>query len=144
IVDLFGLYGDSGAGYTPITPTRFVDTRAGATDSALHGQVQPDVPVKFTVAGIDGVPGSATAVSFNLTAVGPVGDGSVGAFPCGAAPALVSIVDALAGTTVATNVVVALDDGGNVCLVASAPVDVPVDVTGSFGSSGAKYVASRP
>ena len=29
LVDLFGLYQPEGAGYRPLTPTRFVDTRAG-------------------------------------------------------------------------------------------------------------------
>jgi hypothetical protein len=144
IVDVFGLYGNSGSGYTPLTPTRFVDTRPGAPASALHGALAPNVQVKFKVAGVNGVPASATAVSFNLTAVSPQSDSFVTAYPCTASPPLVSNLNALDGSTVANNVVVALDASGSVCLVSNAAVDVLVDVTGSFGSGGSRYFASTP
>jgi hypothetical protein len=144
IVDVFGLYGTNGSAYTPLTPTRFVDTRPGATGSAVTNRLTANAPVKVKVAGVAGVPGNATAVSFNLTAVEPDTDVYVTAYPCSSSPPLVSNVNALAGTTVANNVVVALDNAGSVCLVASAGVDVLVDVTGSFGSAGSKYYATTP
>jgi hypothetical protein len=143
IIDLFGLYGATGSGYTPVTPSRFVDTRAGAT-SALHGSLAANTPVKFKVAGLNGVPSTATAVSFNLTAIAPQTDAFVAAYPCTASPPLVSNVNAPAGSIVANDVVVALDSTGSVCMVASAPTDVAVDVTGSFGTGGDDYVAQTP
>ncbi|HKA05488.1 MAG TPA: hypothetical protein VKD67_14230 [Acidimicrobiales bacterium] len=144
IVDLFGLYGSNGSGYTPLTPTRFVDTRPGASGSALTTRLSPNAPATVKVAGVAGVPANAAAVSFNLTAVAPDNDVFVAAYPCSGSPALVSNVNALAGTTVANNVVVALDSSGSICLLANTGVDVLVDVTGSFGSGGSRYYASTP
>ncbi len=143
IVDLFGLYGPSGSSYTPITPTRFVDTRPGAT-SPLHGMLTPNVPVAVKIAGVGAVPASATAVSFNLTAVQPTADVYVSAYPCAATPPVVSNINALAGSIVANGVVVDLDDSGSVCVVANAPVHLVLDVTGSFGPTGTRYIASTP
>jgi hypothetical protein len=144
IVDLFGLYGPNGSGYTPLTPTRFVDTRPGATGSAIPARLAANVPGKVKVAGVGGVPANATAVEFNLTAVAPDNDVFVTAYPCSATPPLVSNLNALDGTTVANNVVVALDNTGSVCLVANSGVDLLVDVTGSFGTGGSRYYATTP
>jgi hypothetical protein len=90
------------------------------------------------------VPANATAVSFNLTAVEPDTDAFVTAYPCSSSPPLVSNVNALAGTTVANDVVVALDGSGSVCLVSNTSLDVLVDVTGSFSASGSRYFATTP
>jgi hypothetical protein len=142
VVDLFGLYGPAGAAFSPLTPTRVVDTRPGAA-SALHGELVPNTPVAVKMAGVNGVPLTATAVSFNLTAIDPGADVYVSAFPCGPPP-LVSNVNTPAGSIVANGVVVALDASGSVCLVANAPVDIALDVTGSFGPTGARYLAQTP
>src|SRR5204863_239611 len=90
---------------TPSAPKRFVDTRAGATGSAVPNRLTANTPVKVKVAGVGGVPANATAVSFNLTAVEPDTDVYVTAYPCASSPPLVSNVNALAGTTVANDVV---------------------------------------
>ena len=85
VVDVFGLYRTGGGdGYTPITPTRLVDTRAGAPASALRGALAANTPVTVKVAGTAGVPAGATAVSFNLTAVQPKAAVYVAAYPCAA------------------------------------------------------------
>jgi hypothetical protein len=144
LVDVFGLYGSGGSGYTPITPTRLVDTRPGATTSAVHGALVADTPVTVEVAGTPGVPADATAVSFNLTAVLPKTAVYVAAYPCGRTPPTVSNLNALAGTVVANRVVVDLDAGGAVCVLANGAVDVVVDVTGSYGSGGNRYTPSTP
>jgi hypothetical protein len=144
LVDLFGLYGSNGSGYAPITPTRLVDTRAGAPASALRGALVADTPVKVKVAGTPGLPADATAVSFNLTAVLPKSAVYVAAYPCDSTPPTVSNVNALAGTVVANRVVVDLDASGSMCLVANGSVDVLVDVTGGYGSGGVRYTPSTP
>jgi hypothetical protein len=143
VVDLFGLYGPTGAGYSPLTPTRFVDTRAGAA-SALHGALKANAPVKVRIAGVNGVPATATAAVFNLTAVDPATDVYLSAYPCGATPPVVSSLNAPAGSVVANEVVVALDATGSVCVVANASVDMVLDVSGSFGPGGASYVPQTP
>ena len=144
VVDLFGLYRATGAGYTPMTPSRLVDTRPGATSSVLHGALVANTPVTVKVAGTGGVPANATAASFNLTAVLPKVAVYVTSYPCDATPPVVSNLNALAGTIVANRVIVDLDDTGSVCLVANGTVDLVLDVTGSFGPAGAKYTPSTP
>src|SRR5205814_221016 len=141
---LFGFYESQGSGYRPMTPTRFVDTRAGATVSQLRGALSANTPVTVKVAGTSGVPQSATAVSFNLTAISPRADVYVSAYPCNAQPPLVSNLNGPAGTIVANRVVIALDDTGSVCLVANQTVDVVLDVTGSYGPDGSRYTAETP
>ncbi len=144
LVDLFGLYGGAGSGYTPITPTRLVDTRAGAPTSAVRGALAANTPVTVKVAGAAGVPATATAVSFNLTAAQPGAAVYVAAYPCSGTVPTVSNVNALAGTTVANRVVVDLDASGSMCLVANGTVDVIVDITGSYGAGGSEYTPSTP
>ncbi len=144
VVDLFGLYGANGAGYTPMTPSRLVDTRPGAAASALRGALVADTPVTVKVAGTAGVPAGATAVSLNLTAVLPKVAVYVAAYPCTATAPVVSNVNALAGSIVANRVVVDLDASGSVCVVANGAVDLVIDVTGSYGPGGSRYTASTP
>jgi hypothetical protein len=144
VVDVFGVYGSGGSGYTPITPTRLVDTRPGAAASALRGALVANTPATVKVAGANGVPANATAVSFNLTAVLPTTAVYVTAYPCSATPPTVSNLNALAGTIVANRVVVDLDATGSLCLVANGGVDVVVDITGSYGGGGSRYTPSTP
>ena len=143
IVDVFGLYGANGSGYTPITPNRVVDTRPGAA-SARHGALVADVPVTVKLAGTPGVPAGATAASFNLTAISPRADVYVAAYPCGSSPPLVSNINAPAGSIVANRVVVDLDGSGSVCIVANGAVDIVLDVTGSYGPGGLRYTPETP
>jgi hypothetical protein len=144
LVDVFGLYGATGSGYTPITPTRLVDTRTGAPASALRGGLAANTPVTVKVAGTPGVAADATAVSFNLTAVLPKAAVYLAAYPCNSTPPVVSNLNALAGAVVANRVVVDLDATGSMCLVANGTVDVVVDVTGSYGTGGSRYTPSNP
>ncbi len=61
IVDVFGYYGGGGAPTTVISPTRVLDTRAGAP----LGQGETRT---IDIAGVNGVPPNATSVIANFTA----------------------------------------------------------------------------
>lgn len=134
IVDVFGyMVPGTNGGFTPSTPFRWTDTRqrywtdlnAGLDGRRLNaGEV-----IELDIAGNRGVPPSARAVSFNLTAADALASGFVTAFPCGAVP-YTSNVNYPAGGAVANGATVALSDSGTLCLYAWMPVHLILDVNG--------------
>ena len=105
--------------YHSLTPCRVADTRGAAgpilTDSGAFGST----PRNFTVKGVCGVPALAKAVSINVTAVGPTGQGFLTLFPAGTAQPGVSNLNYSAGEP-------ALGNGGIVPLGAAATLDLSV------------------
>jgi hypothetical protein len=61
----------SGASYVSLSPTRIVDSRLGLGVNVLHSKVAQT----FTVAGVNLIPASASAVSGNLTVTGQTRSG---------------------------------------------------------------------
>lgn len=98
--------GQEGTTYTPVTPTRVLDTRAGAP-------VGPGGTVTLDLTGQ--VPAGARAVVLNVTGVSPTAATYVTAYPGGARPA-VSSVNLRAGETRANHVTVAVSGGRTVDL----------------------------
>src|SRR6266566_4159768 len=96
--------------YTPVTPCRIIDTRLAG------GPIGPGAQRNFLAAssnysgqggfaGSCGVPfGPATAVAVNLVSVNPPGFGDLRAFPFGAAVPLASVLNYIAGNTVANGI----------------------------------------
>ncbi|MEZ5299033.1 MAG: S8 family serine peptidase, partial [Ilumatobacteraceae bacterium] len=124
LVDISGfLVPGEGAGYTPLSPARLWDTR---------GAVRPGGEQVITVSlGI-----TSTAVALNLTAVGPVADTYLTIWPaqhgCTAATRPeVSAVNVSTGG-VRPNSVIVDGSAGAVCVYASVPTDVIVDLSGRF------------
>jgi GDSL-like Lipase/Acylhydrolase family len=133
LVDLQGAFVPAGSGgrrFTPLgEPQRLADTRATGRTAVL------------SVA----VPEGADAVAVNLTAVDAVDFGFLTAFACGAHVPTVSNVNFRPGEPVAGNAFVPVGPGGTICVYASVPVDVIVDVTGTFASSGElAFVPAEP
>jgi hypothetical protein len=132
-------------GFVPQAPIRLLDTRDGSGTSHLKGLLSPNVPLVVPVSSA-GVPSSAAAVALNITAVAPTQDVYVQVAPCGQQP-LVSSLNARAQDTVANAGVVAVGDGDAVCVVANAPTDVLLDVTGWYaphrGSASAVVSPTR-
>ena len=85
---------------------------------------------ELPVVGRAGVPGSASAVVLNVTAVGGQARGYLTVFPCGSVRPNASSVNFGVGQTVANGVVARVGAGGKVCVFASAATDVVVDVNG--------------
>ena len=133
IVDVSGAYvaGDGGARFTPTTPARLVDTRAGGRLAA--GDV-------VTVA----VPTGASAATVNLTATGAAGAGFLTAYRCDQPRPLTSNVNYGTGQTVANLAVVPVGADGRLCVYASAATDVIVDLLGTAGAAGLRYQAAAP
>lgn len=131
---LVDVAGSLGAQFRGLTPQRLLETRTGPPRSAGSVTI-------VDVAGRAGVPGDATAVVLNVTAVDPRGPGFVSVFPCGADwrtfEPTTSSVNYIAGRTVANAVVSPLGTAGGtrdgaVCLFTSADAHLLVDVAGAF------------
>src|SRR5207237_22129 len=69
VADVMGWYSDgpgTGAGYTPLTPARILDTRDGT--GGFSSPLGPGGSLDLTVTGVGGVPASGvTAVVLNVT-----------------------------------------------------------------------------
>lgn len=121
VVDVTGQYRVAAPDrFAPMVPQRLWDSRNHhrlAADEVLH----LDVP-------------AATAAAINITTTATLIDGFVTAWPCNANPPVTSNVNTVAGATVANQAQVAVD--GGLCLRASTPTDMIVDLTGTYSPSG--------
>jgi hypothetical protein len=76
-------------------------------------------------------------VSVNLTATATTQPGYLTAYPCGGAVPVVSNVNFWQGETIAGAAFVPVGADGRVCVFSSTPVDVIIDLTGTFEDAGA-------
>ncbi len=137
LVDVFGyMVHSQETGFTPSAPFRWVDTRdrwSTAMNFGTSGQtVAANQTISIPLAGSRGVPATAKAVSFNITAVGGVDDGYLTAYPCGS-PTATSNLNFSANEAVANGAMVALSGNGALCVYASTAVHVIIDVNGWWG-----------
>jgi len=123
VVDITGFMSPSATqNFWPTTPFRLADTRASG--SMQRGEVRV-----IQVAGVNGVPAGATAVSANFAATGASAPGYVSAWPCGAQPTT-SVLNFEAGGAIANGAELPLSAAGTICVYVSSDVDVIVDVNG--------------
>ena len=128
IVDIQGVYRPgSGARYQPQSPTRLLDTRGGG-------------PV--TAARIS-LPGGSVAAALNVTALSG-GGGFVTVYPCDVGLPNTSNVNTGGGTPVANLVLARVAGNGQICLFASSPMNLIVDLQGVYGGGGALTAAAEP
>ncbi len=136
--------GPPGDAYTPLPPTRILDTRVSGAP------LQTGAAVALTVSGTATVPQSATAVVLNVTVTDNASAGYLGLYPTGGPLPLVSNLNWAAGETVANLVVVQVGVGGQVSIFdGGGPTAVIVDLQGYFspelsGSSQGSYVPLAP
>ena len=99
-------------------------------------QVEPGVDLQVPVLGVSGIPlTGVTAVSLNLTAVGPTAEGYVTVWPCGSTKPSTSNVNFVKNQIVPNAVISPVDSTGKVCIASSAGTHVVVDINGWFGST---------
>ena len=141
IADVAGWYAgnDAGAAFHPVDPVRLADTRAG-------GPVGPGGVLDVRIGGVGRVPGQATAVVLNVTAVGATGATDVRAYPTSGNPVpQVSNLNVVAGQTVANAVVVRVGQDGAVRLRnAQGSVHLVVDLAGWWAPTGDGWDISWP
>lgn len=127
----------SGGVHVLTRPVRVADTRE------LPGKLGAGRMLAIPVAGANGVAPDASAALVTITAAEPCAPVYVVAFPCGAPVPATSVLNAGVATTVA-NAALVLLGGGALCIVASQPTDVLVDLTGWIGSAGALATPIAP
>lgn len=122
VVDLQGVFVSDGTGarMTPLTtPRRLADTReTGRSDTVV-------VDVGSAV--------DAVAVNLGAARAGEVG--FLSASSCGD-PELAANVNYAPGPALSASAIVPVDDDGTFCVFTSSPVDVVVDLTAEFSSTG--------
>jgi hypothetical protein len=145
--------------YSPLTPTRICDTRAGnpsdlsgtaaqcnGTDDA-GSTLSAGSTLPIEVAGFFGVPADASAVVLNVTVVGPAAPGFLTVFPTGAARPTASNLNYTAGSSVPNLVEVGTGTGGEVSIYSLAQANVVVDLEGYVAptaAGGGRGRALRP
>src|SRR5262245_47135094 len=115
----------SGPEYIPITPCRVSDSRSGAP---LPGGALTNV----TMTGTCGVPAGAVAADLNFTIVGPVAAGHLTVFPTNGTAPGASLVNFVAGQTIANAADIKLGAGGVISAQPLVTTNLVVDVYGYF------------
>ena len=134
VVDVMGYYAAGPpvrGGYTPIDPTRFMDTRRpgdGYVVDPATGQ-----PLCLVV-DRSGIPASAEAVVANVTVTAPTNNGFVTVWPDTAPQPLASSLNYVTGQTVANAVTVGLGASGGLAFYTRFPAQLVLDVAGWFSS----------
>ena len=137
LVDITGWLGPSGSSrFSPIGPTRVVDTRTGTGGVRLAPGATMSVDLSAAV------PAGTTAVALNATAVGASASAFLTVYPCGPVPST-STVNYVAGEVRPNNTIVGLTNG-RVCVYSDAATDVLLDLTGAFGPTGLSYKPTAP
>jgi hypothetical protein len=121
------------AKFFTVTPCRLLDTRSSDGGGALS----VNQTKTLSVLGLCGIPGTATSIVGNLTAVSPTGSGSLTLVPANAGVTGTSSVSFNVGNTRASQALVGLSGVGSRAFtirngLTSGTVDVIVDVTGYF------------
>ncbi|MCU1399720.1 MAG: hypothetical protein JWN62_2829 [Acidimicrobiales bacterium] len=130
VVDLQGAFVPSGGlRLNTLSPTRLADTR-------VSGRADPLVVA---------VPSGAAGAVVNLTAVGAAIPGYLVAYPCDSKVPDTSNLNFIAGAAVAGSAFVPIGPSATLCVHANVPVDVIVDLEGTFTNGGAlRFQAATP
>ena len=131
VVDLQGVFveGASGAQLRPAAPQRVADTRQSGRADVVRIATPTD----------------ATAVAVTLTATGADRRGNLRAYPCDGSAPTVSNTNFGPRESVASAAFVPTGGTDEICVAASSPVDVVVDLTGTFvdaASDGLAFVSA--
>jgi hypothetical protein len=133
IFDVVGWFASSATSFTPLTPSRILDTRNGT--GGVSAKVGPASAVDVGVTGVGGVPPSGVgAVVLNVTVTEPTDQSWLTVFPAGQLLPLASNLNFVAGENVPNLVVAKVGTGGKVTVYNSAgSTHVIFDVVGWFG-----------
>ena len=151
IFDVTGYFlaDDTGATFSPLAPVRVLDTR-GPTPIGLSGTFANSVPRTLTIAGTNGVPLSATAITGNLTVTQQSAAGYLAITRDPTADPATSTLNFPVSDNRANGVFAPLDGSGALSIVykatAGAHTHVILDVTGYFvpGTAGLRFVPLNP
>jgi hypothetical protein len=120
--------------YFAVAPCRVADTRNAPGPSGGPALAANTVRT-FPVAGICGIPSSATAVAINVAVFLPSNDGDLRVYPAGGTAPLASAINFRADIVRANNAIVPLGTGGQIsvqCDMPSGSTHFFFDVYGYF------------
>ncbi|MGB2569263.1 right-handed parallel beta-helix repeat-containing protein [Micromonospora citrea] len=133
-----------GALYTPVAPTRLLDTRA-AIGTATTTAVPPKGELVLPVPSVGGVPaGDITALVLNVTVTRPTASGFITVYPDGGTLPGSSNVNFVANETVPNLVSVPMGDGIRFRNTSSGTVHLVADLQGFHGRQGAGFKPLSP
>ena len=126
--------------FTPVTPTRLLDTRDGVKPAANSS-------TDLQVTGMAGVPANATAIVLNTTATQATAAGFITVYPTGETRPVASNLNLMMGQTQANLVTVKVGAGGSVSMYTEGGAHMIADVFGYYapatGTAG-RYTALPP
>jgi hypothetical protein len=126
IVDVTGVFDTTATSqlrFTPVTPTRMVDTRIGTGGWRGHLGVGQTIE-------IGAAPDAATAVTGTITIVNPGVDGYLTGSVCGRPVGETSSVNGARSSVMANSLTVGLSPGGNLCINSLVASHTLFDTTG--------------
>ncbi|MFB7176984.1 PKD domain-containing protein [Streptomyces sp. NPDC056257] len=135
----------AGNEFTPHTPTRLLDTRAGI--GAPAKKVPAFGTARIKVGGAAQIPAGVTAVALNVTVTNPSKDGHVRVYAEGGEVPTTSNVNYTPGQTVPNMVIASVGQNGYVDIYnhGAGELDLIADVTGYFSKSAASgYTSLNP
>ncbi|MCU1361999.1 MAG: hypothetical protein JWN99_3288, partial [Ilumatobacteraceae bacterium] len=141
--------GTGKSSYTPVGPSRLLESRVGDGLSTVDGQsngtgARPEQSVtEVRIAGRAGIPDTAGAAVLNITVTNPEKPGFVTVYPCDAQRPNAAQLNYAAQSTVSTAVVAKLTAMGTVCIFTLSKTDLIIDVNG-FYPNGTSFRASEP
>ena len=148
---LTGTISTTGSTYTPVTPTRILDTRHGTGTGGATTPVAAGASIAFDVTtGVPGAPavGSITAVVLNVTVTAPTSGAYITAYPDGTSRPSSSNLNFHAGETVPNLVTVEVGADGKIDLYngSAGTTHLVADVEGYYTatSSGSGFVPVSP
>jgi glucose/arabinose dehydrogenase len=149
VFDVTGYFvaSNAGATYRPLAPVRSLDTRFG---NGLTGTFATAVPRTWQVAGRNGIPAAAVAITGNVTVTGQTSGGWVTVTPNPVAMPATSTLNFPAADTRANGLTVALGAGGTLSAVyhgsSGSSTHLVFDVTGYYLAdlAGRRFVPLVP
>ena len=124
IVDVTGVFSSTSTlRFTPVVPTRMVDTRVGTGGWRGHQGVGQTIE-------IGAAPAAAVAVTGTITLVDPGVSGYLTGTVCGQPAGVTSSVNGARGSVMANSLTVGLSPGGNLCITALVASHTLFDTTG--------------
>ena len=128
------------AAYTPLSPSRILDTRPGQPSPAGQpkGKVAPDASIDVQITGEGGVPDTGVyAVVLNVTIAASTSPGFVTAHPAGTSRPNASNINVTGvGQAAPNSVIVPVGEDGQVTLYTSGGGHLIADVFGYFQQTG--------
>lgn len=124
VVDVTGVFSDTSAlRFSPVAPTRMVDTRDGTGGWRGHQGVGQTIE-------IGAAPDTAVAVTGTITIVNPGLSGYLTGTTCGQPAGATSSVNGAIGSVMANSLTVGLSAGGNLCITSLVAAHTLFDTTG--------------